>query len=69
MLAVEISHFPGQKDLVNKLFICHIRSMRCHPLKLWHMCGSALELSVVYELSPEGSRICSEIFKTEEVVL
>lgn len=69
MLGVEISHFLGQKDLVNKLFICHSRSMRCQSLKLWHMCGSALEPSVAYELSPEGSRICSGRCKTEEVVV
>lgn len=35
----------------------------------WHMCGSALESSVVYELAPESSRVCAGGCKTEEVVV
>lgn len=60
---------PGTEGCSEQLFICHSRSMRCQPFKLWHMCGSALEPSVAYELSPEGSRICSGRCKTEEVVV
>lgn len=60
---------PGTEGCSEQLFICHSRSMRCQPFKLWHMCDSALEPSVAYELSPEGSRICSGRCKTEEVVV
>lgn len=49
-------------------FIRDSRRMRCQPFKLWHVCGSALESSMVCELAPEGSRICVRRSKTEEVV-
>lgn len=42
MLAVESSHFLGQKDLVSKFVICQSRSMKCQLPELWHMCGYAL---------------------------